>query len=410
MNNTKECRICGNKQLETILDLGEQMLTGVFPKEPNARVTSGSLQLVKCYGDHDACGLVQLGRSYDLDAMYGTNYGYRSGLNPSMVNHLRSQVERILRTVGLKPGDMVLDIGSNDSTTLQQYALSGLELVGIDPTGVKFRKFYPSHIRLVADFFSADLFRRNFPDKKAKVITSFSMFYDLERPLQFMKEVYEILADDGIWTFEQSYLPTMLQKNSYDTVCHEHLEYYALRQIKWMTDLVGFTISDVQLNDVNGGSFCVTVVKASSGAKQADIVNFILAREQSHNINMLYVYHDFANRVRASKRQMQNFLEQAKASNKKVAALGASTKGNVILQYCNLTDSEITAIGEVNAEKFGCYTPGSSIPIVPEDEVLRMAPDYLVVLPWHFKKFFVGNKKFANHALVFPLPVLEISQ
>lgn len=411
MNHIQRCRICGNAQLLTILDLGEQMLTGVFPKEPNARVMSGPLQLVKCHGDDKACGLVQLGRSYDLDAMYGHNYGYRSGLNASMVAHLRGHVERISRMVALKPGDLVLDIGSNDSTTLQQYANPGVELVGIDPTGVKFHSFYPAHIRLLPDFFSADLFRRNFPGRRAKVITSFSMFYDLERPLEFMREVYEVLADDGIWTFEQSYLPTMLQMNSYDTVCHEHLEYYALRQIKWMTDRVGFTISDVQFNDVNGGSFCVTVAKSKSNlqTQEASVVKSILTREQTDGINMLDVYNKFADRVRTSRRQLQAFIAQAKAANKTIVALGASTKGNVILQYCGLSNSDIVAIGEVNAEKFGCFTPGTSIPIVPEDDVLGMEPEYLIVLPWHFKRFFTGNKKFAGRALVFPLPELQIS-
>lgn len=409
VNHIQKCRICGNSRLVNVLDLGVQMLTGVFPREPNARLMSGPLQLVKCHGDEEVCGLVQLGCSYDVDAMYGHNYGYRSGLNASMVAHLRNHVERISRTIELKPGDLVLDIGSNDSTTLQQYSVPGIELVGIDPTGVKFHSYYPAHIGLLPDFFSAELFRRSFPNKRAKVITSFSMFYDLERPLQFMREVYEVLADDGIWMFEQSYLPTMLQMNSYDTVCHEHLEYYALRQIKWMTDRVGFTIADVQFNDVNGGSFCVTVAKASSRPQDAEVVDAILARERVDGIDTLDVYHKFAERVRNSKEQLLAFVAKAKVDNKRVVALGASTKGNVILQYCGLTDSDIQMVGEVNAEKFGCYTPGTWIPIAPEDEVLGTNPDFLIVLPWHFKRFFVGNKKFAGRTLVFPLPELQVS-
>ena len=409
MNQIQSCRICGNKQLVPVLDLGRQMLTGVFPKQHGARVTSGPLQLLKCHGTaEDICGLVQLGCSYDLSEMYGHNYGYRSGLNPSMVAHLRSHVERISRFVQLKAGDLVLDIGSNDSTTLQQYVTPGLELIGIDPTGVKFHGFYPAHIKLVSDFFSAALFRRYFPKRKARVITSFSMLYDLEQPLRFMQDIYDVLDEDGVWMFEQSYLPTMLRMNSYDTVCHEHLEYYALRQIKWMTDRVGFTISDVQFNDVNGGSFCVTVMKKSSARQQAEAVEMVLAQEEAEGIDGLEVYKRFADRVRDSKEQLLEFIAKAKADKKKVVALGASTKGNVILQYCGLRDSDIQAVGEVNAEKYGCYTPGTWIPIVPEEEVLRLRPDYLIVLPWHFKRFFLENDKFAGHALVFPLPQLEV--
>jgi NDP-4-keto-2,6-dideoxyhexose 3-C-methyltransferase len=259
-NSVTQCRICGNTHLEPVLDLGEQMLTGVFPKTVDAQVTSGPLRLVKCTGE-DACGLVQLAHSYSLSEMYGENYGYRSGLNASMVRHLHAKVARIQSRIALQSGDLVIDIGSNDSTTLRAYDSAGLTLVGVDPTGIKFKEYYPEHIGLIPDFFSARLVKEQFPGRRARVITSFSMFYDLEAPMDFMRNIYEILADDGIWVFEQSYMPFMLDTNSYDTVCHEHLEFYGLHQIKWMTDRVGLKIVDVEFNDVNGGSFSVTVMK-----------------------------------------------------------------------------------------------------------------------------------------------------
>ena len=261
------CRVCGNAVLAPMLDLGEQVLTGVFPRNKRASVTSGPLRLVKCTGGDHVCGLLQLEHTYDLAEMYGLNYGYRSGLNASMVAHLRRKVDRIRANVELTPGDLVVDIGSNDSTTLQAYPDSGLTLVGIDPTGVKFHSFYPPHVQLISEFFSAALIKDRFQDRKARVVTSFSMFYDLEDPLAFMRDVHDVLADDGIWVFEQSYMPTMLATNSFDTVCHEHLEYYALRQIKWMADRVGFRIVDVEFNDVNGGSFSVTVRKRGSDGR-----------------------------------------------------------------------------------------------------------------------------------------------
>ena len=229
----EKCRICGNTRLQCVLDLGQQMLTGVFPRAKNANITMGPLRLVKCVGGDEVCGLLQLQHSYDLREMYGENYGYRSGLNASMVAHLHNKVKRILGQVQLNKGDLVVDIGSNDSTTLQAYP-AGPVCVGIDPTGVKFSNYYPAHIQLIPDFFSAAVLKERFPGKKAKVITSFSMLYDLEDPISFMREVHDVLADDGVWMFEQSYMPTMLETNSYDTVCHEHLEFYALRQIKWM--------------------------------------------------------------------------------------------------------------------------------------------------------------------------------
>ncbi len=242
-----------------MLDLGELMLTGVFPKAVREKVTTGQLRLVKCTGKNDACGLLQLEHSYDLGEMYGENYGYRSGLNASMVTHLHNKVKGILGLVTLNKGDLVIDIGSNDGTTLQVYPADSLVLVGVDPTGVKHHSYCPAHIQLIPDFFSEALITERFPDKKARVITSFSMFYDLEDPLDFMRQVYDVLADDGIWVIEQSYMPTMLETNSYDTVCHERLEFYALQQIKWMADRIGFRIIDAEFNDVNGGSFSITV-------------------------------------------------------------------------------------------------------------------------------------------------------
>ncbi len=403
------CRICGNEQLVKVLDLGEQMLTGVFPRSLDAKVTVGPLQLVKCHREDGVshCGLIQLAHSYNLEEMYGENYGYRSGLNKSMVAHLHGKVKKILETVSLSGQDIVVDIGSNDSTTLQAYP-NGPRLVGIDPTGVKFHTFYPPHISLIPDFFSAALFQASFPNQKAKVITSFSMFYDLEDPMAFMQQVHDVLADDGIWVFEQSYMPTMLDTNSYDTVCHEHLEFYALHQIKWMTDKVGFKILDVEFNDINGGSFSVSVAKANGDFTVTPSVQAILDDEVAKGLHTLLPYKAFAERVEQTKLDLLAFIKKAHQENKTVSALGASTKGNVLLQYCGLTSDEVEFVGEVNEEKYDCFTPGSSIPIIRQHRLLEQKPDYLIVLPWHFRAFFEKQELFKGFTLVFPLPRLEI--
>ncbi len=404
----EQCRICGNHQLERVLDLGEQMLTGVFPREKGAEITTGPLHLVKCTGDGDVCGLLQMEHSYDLGEMYGENYGYRSGLNASMVAHLHNKVKRIMGLVELRDGDLVIDIGSNDSTTLQAYPSQGLSLVGVDPTGIKFHSYYPPHVLLIPDFFSSKLVEARFPGKKAKVVTSFSMFYDLEDPMGFMQQVFDVLADDGVWVFEQSYMPTMLETNSYDTVCHEHLEFYALRQIKWMADRVGFKIVDVEFNDVNGGSFSITVSKAHGDQSVLPAAQAILDDERARGLDTLQPFREFSDRVEASRSELLAFLAEAKAKGKRVAVLGASTKGNVLLQYCTLTTSDVECVGEVNAEKFGCFTPGTWIPIVNENDLLANEPDYLLVLPWHFRNFFMANRKWKTAKLVFPLPRLDV--
>lgn len=407
----ERCRICGNDALEPVLDLGEQALTGVFPKSEDDAVTAGPLRLLKCVETdgraHDHCGLLQLAHSYEPDEMYGDNYGYRSGLNADMVAHLESKVEKIRKDVPLRPGAIVLDIGSNDATTLRAWPEQDLRLVGMDPTGAKFRSFYPQHVQLVADFFSAPRFETLFPGERAQVVTSFSMFYDLEDPMAFMGQVYEVLADDGAWVFEQSYMPFMLDRLAYDTVCHEHLEFYGLRQIKWMADRVGFVITDVEFNDVNGGSFSVTARKAQAGTQEAPMVVEILEQELERGLNELEPYLEFARRVAVSRDALRDHLRAIRKAGHRVYGLGASTKGNVLLQYCGLDHSELEAIGEVNAEKLGRFTPGTRIPIVAESELLAAGAEYLLVLPWHFRDFFLKAPHLKGRKLIFPLPELE---
>jgi NDP-4-keto-2,6-dideoxyhexose 3-C-methyltransferase len=403
-----QCRICNNTQLVEVLDLGIQALTGVFPKTRTQQVTAGPLKLVKCAGEDNVCGLLQLQHTYDLGELYGENYGYRSGLNSSMVAHLHGKVRKILDRVTLPDNALIIDIGANDSTTLQAYPTHGCTLVGVDPTGDKFRRFYPSHIQLIPDFFSAATMQRHFGGRKATVITSFSMFYDLEAPLNFMTEVAEVLDDQGIWVLEQSYMPTMLQKNSYDTVCHEHLEYYALKQIKWMADKVGLKVVDVDFNDINGGSFSLMLAKQGSRHVESPQVEQILDDEARAGLHTLEPYLAFARRVDASRTMLRAFLDEAKRFGKTVGALGASTKGNVLLQYCNITEADIPRVGEVNPDKFEAFTPGTLLPIISEDEILAMQPDYLLVLPWHFRGFFTEERRFVGRNLIFPLPQLEL--
>ena len=234
------------------------------------------------------------------------------------------------------------------------------------------------------------------------------MFYDLEDPLTFMKEVYEVLDDNGVWIFEQSYMPKMLEMNSFDTICHEHLEFYSLHQIKYMTDIVGFHIVEVNFNDINGGSFSITVRKKLGGQQDEDKIMEILQQESHLGLSSINPYNEFARRIDIATKELIQFVKTERAKGKMIAALGASTKGNVLLQYCKFTEDDISFIGEVNEEKLGCFTPGTFIPIISEKDLLNKNPDYLIVLPWHFKDFFINNEKFSSTKLVFPLPKIEI--
>jgi hypothetical protein len=391
-----------------VLDLGVQALTGVFPARREQAITEGPLKLVKCAARPGSCGLLQLAHSYSHDELYGANYGYRSGLNQSMVSHLHGKIQKILGLVDLSGRPVVLDIGSNDGTTLRAYASTRCELVGIDPTAEKFRRYYPEKVTIIPEFFSSATYLNAMHGRKARIVTSFSMFYDLEDPTAFMREVVEILEDNGLWVFEQSYMPLMLERNSYDTVCHEHLEYYALAQIKWMADRVGLRIVDVEFNETNGGSFSVAVAKSSSRYPQCADLGRLLDAERRAGLEGEGPYRAFAARTAASREELRAFFAKARSAGQRVAGLGASTKGNVLLQYCGLSSRDLYAIGEVNEDKFGCFTPGSLIPIRSEKELFADEPDFFLVLPWHFRDFFLRKYKPKKAALVFPLPQLEV--
>ena len=409
------CRICGNPNLVPFLNLGQQYLTGVFPRSKQDVLTFGPLELVKCQpdGKHEACGLVQLHHSYESTEMYGQNYGYRSGLNQSMVVHLQQKVGKILGLLTPDAGDLIIDIGANDSTLLQAYpADRALKLVGIDPTGLKFQRFYPPHIQLIPDFFSAAKVRDAFGGQRARIITSIAMFYDLEAPLEFVKQIAETLADDGLWVFEQSYMPSMLEVNAYDTVCHEHLEYYSLHQVKWVLDRVGLNIIDVELNNVNGGSFSVMAAKPTAPyAPNAAHVQAILDDEDRRGLHTLAPYEAFRQHVFEHAAQLKALLAQIKADGKTILGYGASTKGNVILQFCGLTPADIPYMAEVNKDKFGCFTPGTLIPIISEADARAMNPDYFLVMPWHFRDNLVGREQDylkRGGKLLFPLPKIDV--
>ncbi|MEK7285738.1 MAG: class I SAM-dependent methyltransferase [Nitrospirota bacterium] len=411
MNNYREinaCRVSQSSRLVSVVNLGIQTLTGVFPKSTTDPITQGPLELVWCPDS----GLLQLKHAYAPDEMYGENYGYRSGLNQSMVDHLTEKVRTLERVVTLNPNDVVLDIGSNDATTLKAYSAKGIRRIGIDPTGKKFQQYYTDEITLIPDFFSSDAYRKA-EKSPAKIVTSIAMFYDLDAPVAFAKQVESILADDGIWHFEQSYMPSMLRLNAYDTICHEHLEYYSLGVITKIMEQAGLKVVDVIMNAVNGGSFAVTVAKVGNRQIKQNraVIDWLLMQEERMGLNTPAPYRHFEERIFRHKDDLTRLIHGLNADGKKIICYGASTKGNVVLQFCGFTAKDIPAVAEVNPDKFGCFTPGTHIPIISEKEARAMKPDYFLVLPWHFKDGIVRREKeFLSNGgrMIFPFPEIEI--
>ncbi|MHA2217789.1 MAG: class I SAM-dependent methyltransferase [Candidatus Hodarchaeales archaeon] len=411
-NEIARCRICGNTDLKSIFYLGEMALTGIFSYSTQAEISSGPLELVKCVEEpaKNNCGLVQLRHTYNISEMYSEHYGYRSGLNSSMMRHLEEIVVKTLNLVSIEENDLVIDIGSNDATLLKSYPSNPGTMVGIDPIIQKFESFYPANIIKIPDFYRAEHVKNRFGKRKAKIITSIAMFYDLESPLDFVKDINEILDDEGVWVFEQSYMPLMIKRNAYDTICHEHLEYYCLKQIMWMLEKVGFKIIQIEMNEINGGSFMITAAKQSSKHMPCNkTIEDILEKETVYST--FSPYEQFKDNIERHRDELIGLLKRLTNENKRVFGYGASTKGNVLLQYCNISTNELECIAEVNEEKFGAFTPRTQIPIIQEKIAREMKPDYFLVLPWHFKEHIL--KKEAESLkngirFIFPLPHIEI--
>ena len=408
MNNIRYCRSCRSKKLDNLFSLGNQNYTGIFPKKRNLKTPTGKLKLVMC----KVCNLVQLGENFNLKKMYGNDYGYRTGLNSSMVSHIKKKIEYLKKKIKIKNGDVILDIGSNDGTLLKCFDYKKYELIGIDPTISKFKKYYPKEIKKIANFFSEKNLNKTLEKKKVKLITSIAMFYDLPDPISFAKDIYNLLDDDGIWHLEQSYSGHMLKNLSYDTICHEHLEYYSLKSIKYIFDKCNLKIIDIEFNKINGGSFAISVAKKNSSLKiNKLVIQRILNDEKKNKINSITIYKNFFKRIYNEKIKLINLLSNLKNNNKVVFGYGASTKGNVILQFCNFNNNNIKFICDVNKDKENCYTPGSKIKIISENLAKKIKPDYYLVLPWHFKSFILEKEKSLlkkGTRFIFPLPTLRV--
>ena len=402
MSTIEHCRICKSDKLVDILDLGRQGLASRFPSLAEPDPQKVPLVLVKC--ENPDCCLVQLKHTVTNTELYEHAYGYRSGINSTMTKHLKDLVTDIESRVSLKPADTVVDIGSNDATLLKSYSVQGLAKIGIDPTGTQFKEYYTDDIELIPTYFTRAALP---PETKAKVVTSISMFYDLPDPVQFMSDVKGVLHEDGVWVQEQSYMPEMLNTNSFDTVCHEHLEYYGLKQIRLMAEMAGLSIFDVEFNPCNGGSFRVFLCHPGAYAANAEKIVDIIKHEKFMNLDSIDPYKEFEDRCKNIRKELLDFLKTSGT----VYLYGASTKGNTLLQYCGIDHNFVVAAAERNPRKYGCRTPITNIPIISESDMRRNNPDILLVLPWHFKKEFIEREQeFLKNGgtIVFPLPSLEI--
>jgi hypothetical protein len=402
------CRICNSMSREVILDFGDMSLTGVFT-ERGADVPEAPLCLIRC----SDCGLVQLAHTYESSSLYGETYGYESHLNNGMALHLKRRAKILeSRYLSQLPNPIIVDIASNDGTLLSGYENPNSKLVGIDPLISVVSNHYPVGATKIPQFFSASAYHDQGLGK-ANLVTSMAVLYDLEHPATFASDIYEILDEGGIWHFEQSYLPTMIKTLSYDTICHEHLLYLSLHDILRISQASGFQLLDASLNSANGGSISVTAIKSESQIESSPFVKYLLQKEISEGLADGSMIRDFAIQSQEHKIQLRELIQDYREAGFLINGLGASTKGNVLLQWLGLDSAVISSIGDVNSRKYGKQTPGTGIPIVPEETILQEAnPKSLtIVLPWHFRDGIISKSTSLlerGGSLLFPLPQIEV--
>lgn len=401
------CRLCGADVLDEIISLGDQTLGGRFPRDGEPDPPRAPLDVLRCAG----CGFVQLRHSVETGELFTQDYGYRSGINQTMREHLRGVVVDVESRIELGTGDIVLDIGCNDGTMLACYS-GDVVRVGIDPLAGRFDGCYPDGMLSVADFFSARAFRNVVDAGKARVVTSIAIFYDLEDPNAFIADIAEILDEGGLWVLELSYMPRMLARNSYDTVCHEHLGYYALEQIEFLMRGHGLRVFDVGFSDINGGSFRIFVCHEDAGwPGNMERLDAVRGQERAADYPSLTPFRRFRAACERQRDELHGLVRRETEAGKEFYLYGASTKGNTILQYAELDHTLIVAAADRNSEKWGARTPCTGIPIISEQTARAARPDYFLVLPWSFRDEFLKREatfRKQGGKLVFPLPAIEI--
>lgn len=413
----RECRILKREGLVDLFSLGELYVSDFIAPwlEPRA----GKAELKMTF--NETTSAVRLDKPVDPALMYG-KYWYRSGTNSTMTNELEGIVKSINSVFNVDPYDMWIDIASNDGTLLS-FVDPYVYKIGIDPVDNSFKIEAEKHANLIIqDFFSADVFKKSeFGDRKAKVITTIAMFYDLEDPAKFLHDIDEVLDDNGLFVVQMSYTPLMIEQLAFDNICHEHLYYYTLATITKLFSKNGFKILDCQLNDINGGSFRIYAMKSRGDHTKfgtqpyRDVCNFrvksILSHEAREEYNTVGVWQKFYKDLLTLKEKTVNFITEEKAKGKTVWGYGASTKGNTLLQYFGLDNTLIDGIAERSEYKFGLKTIGTNIPIYSEAEMRKANPDYLLILPWHFINEFIQREKSyldAGGKFIVPCPRFEV--
>jgi hypothetical protein len=402
----KNCRNCESFNLINLFSLGKISFTGKFAKNKKLNIKKTLLDLMMCKN----CRLVQLKHNYNLKYLYGPDYGYRTGINQTMSKHVKEITKILIKKTKISYKEYILDIASNDGTLLKCYNKK-YSTFGIDPLVNKYKKNYKDIDFKISDFFSKEKILKK-TKKKFKIITALAVFYDLNNPNKFLKDAENLLEDNGVLLIEFADILSMLKFNMFDAICHEHLTYLSSKIITNMAKKNKLRVFDIKYNNVNGGSAQYFICKNSAKFKNNfNNLKKALNRENKFGLEKLHTYKKFFYRINKIKRNLRKKITEIKRQEKSIHAYGASTKGNVLLQYFNIGREHIDFVADRNPKKFNYYTPGTKIKIISEKESRKISPNYYLVLPWHFRKEILKREKSTikkGSKFIFPLPQLKI--
>jgi len=385
-----KCRICSNNSVNEILKLEPQYIATTFVTDnennPMAKIKI-PLTLILC----KKCGLVQLKETVRPDLLY-KNYFYRTAINDTMKRDLQDVVNYAVENVKTESNDVIVDIGANDCTMVSMYP-DHLKRFGIEPaTNIDWSNVNES-ITIVNDYFSKDIVLKATNYKKAKIISATAMFYDFDDPNVVTKDIKDILHEDGVCVIQVSYLlDTIRDMNFYDVV-HEHLEYYSLKSINYLMERNGLKVIDATTNFVNGGSLRVLVTHKDSRRPKSKRYQEILDEEEKWNLEELDTYVQYEQKIKDIIKKSREFIVNEIENGGTVIGLGASTKGNVLLQICRIGKDLLPYISDRNKEKVGLRTLGTDIEIISEEKARKINPSAMLVIPWNFKEEILSREQ-----------------
>ena len=402
----KNCRNCKNTELFDLFSLGKISFTGRFPNTIRQNVPKAYLNVLMC----KKCKLVQLDRNFDLNYLYGKSYGYRTGINKTMTDHVKKIVRKCSTLVKLKSKQYVLDIGSNDATLLNFYA-NDIIKVGVDPLVNKYKKFYKKINYKISNFFKIKDIEKIKIKKKFKIISALSVFYDLRDPNKFIKEIKKILDDKGVFVLEHVDLYYIIKNNIFDTICHEHLIFYSSKIIIEMMKNNGLKVFNHEYNEINGGSSRYYICHSKANFKVSKNIKKVLLRENLQGIELKKTYKLFFTKILNEKIKLIKLIKKIKNEEQDIHGYGASTKGNVLLQFYNINNKVVNYIADRNPLKWNSFTPGTKIKIISESQSRKIKPHFYLVLPWHFKnEILIREKNIRKKGtkFIFPLPKVRV--